>query len=217
MQQNVIPFFRQESDCAMLTATVKATSGQAVIIDTGATILNASIAFSCLVEPLPGDKVFINRVGADYYIVSILQRSAHANMALAFPGDVQFNARAGAIAMVAKRELDFTGAEAIRMTAAKTHINSAETALNSGHLSVNARAVDASAGHAKITAQAIDTVAKRISQRVETLVRWVEGVETLHIGSLLQNVRKLFSAHAQQTVITAQKDVRIDGERIHMG
>ena len=31
------------------------------------------------------------------------------------------------------------------------------------------------------------------------------------------NIRKNYTSHADQAVITASKDMRIDGERIHMG
>jgi hypothetical protein len=60
-------------------------------------------------------------------------------------------------------------------------------------------------------------VAKQITQKTDMLLRWVEGVETLSIGNLIQNVRQNYTSHSQQAVITASKDMRIDGERIHMG
>jgi hypothetical protein len=48
-------------------------------------------------------------------------------------------------------------------------------------------------------------------------MRIVEGVETLSIGNLIQHIRQNYTSHSHQTVITARKDMRIDGERIHMG
>ena len=48
-------------------------------------------------------------------------------------------------------------------------------------------------------------------------MRWIEGVETLNIGDLVQTVRRAYTTRAERAVITAQKDVMIDGERIHMG
>ena len=70
---------------------------------------------------------------------------------------------------------------------------------------------------AKIFAGSLHTVAKRVTQRFDALMRWVETVETLNIGNLIQNVRGALASHSHHAVITARKDVKIDGERIHMG
>jgi hypothetical protein len=45
----------------------------------------------------------------------------------------------------------------------------------------------------------------------------INRTEILNIGNLVQNIRKNFTSHSRQAVITASKDMRIDGERIHMG
>jgi hypothetical protein len=69
----------------------------------------------------------------------------------------------------------------------------------------------------KMYTQMFSSVARQVNQKTDILVRWVEQVETLNIGNLIQNVRKNYTSHSDQAVITAKKDMLINGERIHMG
>ena len=54
-------------------------------------------------------------------------------------------------------------------------------------------------------------------QRVEQVVRWVSKLETVNINNWIQNIRNTLSSRSKNAVITAESDMKIDAERIHMG
>ncbi|MEW5725129.1 MAG: DUF3540 domain-containing protein, partial [Thermodesulfobacteriota bacterium] len=104
-----------------------------------------------------------------------------------------------------------------RLTSSETHITGGQVSVNADKLTARARELEAHGQSLRVFADAIDTVAKRLSQRVNILMRWVEDLETLNIGHLVQTVRRTLVSHSHQAVITAKADMRIDGERIHLG
>ena len=64
---------------------------------------------------------------------------------------------------------------------------------------------------------AVDVVAQRATQRLKSCYRWVEEIEHITAGQMIHKVSNLFSVRARQTAITAKDDVKIDGERVHLG
>ena len=77
--------------------------------------------------------------------------------------------------------------------------------------------IEAHSKKVKLFSKSIDTISSRITQRTDVLMRWVENVETLNIGNMVQSIRNTKVCHAKQTIMTAKQDMRIDAERIHMG
>jgi hypothetical protein len=217
VKSNVVPFPPSASDWAVITAVVKGTAEDSVLIETDTGVMNAGVAFGCLVAPEAGDRVLVSRSDRECYVISVLDRPSNADMSLQFPGHVRMNAPKGRIDLTGGTDLNLLAAGKTRLVSRETQIACARVSVHTDELSTRAREFEAHLGTAKIFAEAIDTVAKRIGQRAENVMRWVEGLETLNIGNLVRTVRKTLMSHSDQAVLTAAKDFRIDGERIHMG
>jgi hypothetical protein len=104
-----------------------------------------------------------------------------------------------------------------RLLSGETQIVAEQVNIDADRISTRSREAEVHVQNIRTFAGAIVTAAKSINQRAETLMRWIEGLETLHIGNLVQTVRHNMVLHSRQAVITAKDDVRIDGERIHLG
>jgi hypothetical protein len=179
--------------------------------------MNARAAFSCIVEPRAGDVVLVSQSANDFHVLSVLDRPEQQDMTLRFPSDVSLVASAG--------QMDLVSGDKINVVSATgAHMASDELTFTAGRMRVSTDELTSHANHINNHSQSIslytnilDTVARQVSQKTETLVRWVEGVETLSIGNLIQKVRNNLTSHSSQAVITAKNDMRIDAERIHMG
>lgn len=217
MNPKIIPFNSRTGDSGLIRAQVTAVTGERVVIDTDIGIVTSSTAFSCLVSPQPGDTVLVNCSGDGYYILAILERPDSQDMSLDFPADVKMKSPNGQIDMVSGKDINLLSACDTRMLSANLHVNAGAMDINTGKLTSRSSEIEAHTGSLGLFARSLNLVAKEITQKTDMLVRWVETVETLNIGNLIQNIRRNYTSHSDQAVITAKKDVRIDGERIHMG
>lgn len=217
MNPKIIPMYNQPDECGLVRATVKGVSNESVMIDTGKGVVNARTAFSCLVAPENGDSVLVNYVENDYYILSVLERQEEQDMTLKFPADVKMQAMSGGIDMASNKDINLMTSAETNMMSGNLRFTSGNMDVTTGKLTTRTNDIESHSKTVRLYTHALDTVAKQMSQKTDILVRWVENVETLNIGNLIQRVRKNYTSHSDQAVITAQKDMRLDGERIHMG
>ena len=109
-------------------------------------------------------------------------------------------------------------------SANKTQIVSSELAVTT--VKANIKATELSVSGEKVLSQwrevnsvseAFNFVADRFVQRVKNSFKSVEGVDQINSKNYVQNVAETASIRSKNAVITARKDMKIDGERIHMG
>jgi len=217
MNPNVIPIHGKHDECTLVKATVKGVSKNSLMIDAGFGVVNARTAFSCLVAPVVGDIVLVNQSANAYHVLAVLERSAEQDMTLSFPANVKMQATQGKLDLISTEDISLLTSAETHLIASKLNMTSGNMDVTTGKLTSRTKEVESHSQSVKLYTDIINTVAKQITQRTEILVRWVEGVETLNIGNLIQTVRKNYTSHSHQAVITARKDMRIDGERIHMG
>lgn len=179
-------------------------------------LITARCAVSCLVEPRPGDRVMLAREGGSAFILAILERDTAA-VQLRFPGDVRIQVPAGAMTLTSAGPMTVESASALHQHAPGLRMVAGQAELVTDELKVSSSRATVTVDTCKLVARAMDSVIDRVSQRSKVLVRWVEELESLQAGQLLQKVRQTFSLDARHTVVNARKDVKIDGERIHMG
>lgn len=179
-------------------------------------VITARCAVSCLVEPQPGDRVMLSQDGRQAFILAILERDTEA-VQLRFPGDVRVQVPAGAMTLTSAGPMTVESASALHQHAPRWRMVAGQAEVVTNDLTVSSRRATVTADDCKLLAKALDSVIDRVSQRSKVLVRWVEELESVQAGQLIQRVRQTFSLDARHTVVNARKDVKIDGERIHMG
>jgi hypothetical protein len=196
---------------------VKARTGRSVVVDTGDSIVKAAIAFSCLIAPEADDVVLLSHTDGEWYALAILERPGGNDAALEFPGNVAMSAPNGTVDVHSSADLRLSSAAATQMVSKRMHVASDTIAVGADRIVTRASETESHVGRVQIFADAIDSVVKRVTQHADTVMRWVKQVETLSLGSFIQHVRQSMMSHSDQVVMTAKRDVRIDGERIHMG
>lgn len=77
--------------------------------------------------------------------------------------------------------------------------------------------VEMQAPAVKVVAGKWEVVARTLSERVHSAMRWVRDVATLKAGRRKVQVEGANVERAERHLITAKKDVRVNGNRIHIG
>lgn len=217
MPTNIVPFPFKQSEDQLLVATVSSIAEKNIIIEVNGQLLEAGLAFSCLVKPQPGDRVLVSSSDREYWLLAILERPSEQNMALEFPAHVTMTAPHGSFALHARNDLSTVVGGENRMIATKTSIQGGALSVAVETLHSMTREIEAQTGKASLVADTLSTVTERLIQRAGTVLRWVEGLESVTVKQLVQTVRQSLLSRSKHASHTAETDFMINGQRIHMG
>lgn len=178
--------------------------------------LEAERAASCLLEPTAGDRVLVASVDGQAFVLAVLRREASAPARIDVEGGLELRARSGRVALVG-REVELTASEQARVTAPRLDLSVLAATLFADALAYVGSRVEAEVGKVSLVADVVDTVAERLRQRLQRSYRFVEGLDQVRSGTLDAKATVYARIHAPDTVLTADKLVKIDGEQIHVG
>lgn len=186
------------------TATVKAflTEREArVETETGETI-HARQAASCLLAPVIGDRVLVYAAGEDSHILAVLERPAGLAAEISVPD-------ADHVTLRSAKRLELA---APVMTLAAREMNLVARAVShTGDMLAQS--------FRRIVETVTDKVvgARTITTKAETRTSIVKEVETLNVGTLMQNVEHVATQNSDISLVTARQDVRLDAKRVSVG
>jgi len=149
-------------------------------------------AVSCLVEPVPGDRVLTVEVGEQTYVLAVLERPSEAPLKIDTPGE---------LVVSAKRVSIRTGVFDLVAEAA----NLVGHAFNSLF-----RTSKRISGTDTVIAQSTSLSAK---ERVSI----ISGADVQQAGVLSQSVEGPVAQTSHTAVVTAKTDIRLNAERINVG
>jgi hypothetical protein len=197
--------------------TVKLAEGGAFRVAAESGVVSAKRSFSCLVEPMSGDMVLVSRASSGCYILAILERNGDQRACLAFEGDADLSLKQGRLRVAAQGGIDLVSAKDTALVSPELSINSVQADVSIQHLSFFGTFLQGQIERIKLIGQACDSIFERVSQRVKQCYRWVDELDQLKAGQLNYLVKKLMSLRGKYSVLTAEEDVRIDGDKILMG
>lgn len=178
----------------------------------------AKVAFSCHVRPIAGDKVMYTRdPESGCYILAILERLTGTDTVLSFPGDVKVESANGLVNIAARAGIDLTTGSAVTLTASDINVSAAQGRFTVLDMQAAGESFSGSLKKMQLISDTIDVVAQRLTHRLKSSYRWIEEIEHTAAGQMLHRVRNLFSVRSRHSTITAEQDVKINGERVHLG
>ncbi len=179
---------------------------------------DARRAVSCLVEPQTGDRVLLSRAGDDVcFILGILERPQAVPTTLSFIGDTHIKTHDGRLQITAGEGLGIGSARDISLAAGRCELIAGEAQFQVGRAAVSGASAEIQWEKLRIIAGAIDTIADRVSQRLKRCYRWVEDIDQLKAGQLFYLVKNVLTLRSKHSTMTAKGEMKIDGERVHMG
>lgn len=189
-----------------------------IIVRTQRGRYEARKAISCLIHPQVGDRVLLATDAASTgYILAVLERHRQTALGMNFEGDVHLNVKQGRLKIAAQQGIDLASAGAVNTTAENININAVKGRFSIHDLFFQSGFFQAQVERVQWLGRFVDTLVDRVSLRAKRIYRTADEFEQIRTGRLDYLVKKLLSFRSRYTIITAKEDVKVDGERIHIG
>ncbi|WP_437878030.1 DUF3540 domain-containing protein [Sorangium sp. So ce513] len=214
--RKIEPAARPEAATQEVGRVVRAADG-AFVVASGAAELEARRAVSCMVEPEADDVVLVSVVpGRGAYILAVLERQG-SDVSVVLDGDLRVKLPSGRFVVGAAEGVTIASGKEVGVVAGEVKVNARLGSLFVESLSYVGTAVQAEIERAKVKAAALDASVERVVERVKRVYRFVEELEQLRAERVDYVARKNMSLRGENTLVTAEELVKLDGAQIHLG
>ncbi|MGK3995281.1 DUF3540 domain-containing protein [Sorangium sp. So ce1024] len=214
--RKIEPAARPEAATQEVGRVVRAADG-AFVVASGAAELEARRAVSCMVEPEADDVVLVSVVpGRGAYILAVLERQGR-DVSVVLDGDLRVKLPGGRFVVGAAEGVTIASGKEVGVVAGEVKVNARLGSLFVESLSYVGTAVQAEIERAKVKAAALDASVERVVERVKRVYRFVEELEQLRAERVDYVARKNMSLRGENTLVTAEELVKLDGAQIHLG
>jgi hypothetical protein len=195
---------------------VARADGASFAVASGSEEHDARRAVSCLVQPEVGDEVVVSVTPSGRYILAILERRGTAAR-LVLDGDLSVSLPSGRFTVDAADGVSVVSGTDVGVVSPTVDVRADRGSVVLESLSFLGATIEAEVGRAKVVATLLESVAERVSQRCRRAFRFVTEIEQLRAHRIDYTAEQTMSLRAENTVLTAQELVKIDGEQIHVG
>ena len=181
-------------------------------------VYEATKAFSCLIEPIVNDIVLFSvDTRTHCHILSIIERTEHADTVLSLSGDVTFDATQGKLNLNSRQGINISSDQNINLASEECSLIAKNALIGIENITAVGARLVSKISCIQSFSQTVETVAVNLLQKLKNSFRVVEGVDQSRSRDVLTTVRNLYSIRSTQATILAKKDIKVDAERIHMG
>ncbi|MEY4503714.1 MAG: hypothetical protein RL154_2 [Pseudomonadota bacterium] len=158
----------------------------------------AKKAFSCLVKPLQGDLVSLLNNEDEYYIVDILERKSKHQCEIIVDGDLKITS------------LD------LEINSYDIKINSAIFATQSANLTLHGKTIELVSNAYKNSGSSSENIFLEDIRRSDRSYNYIKGHEEIQCNSSRHLTKESRVVRSKNLVATAEDQVKIDGQNIHL-
>ena len=210
----VAPEFRVLEDwrdqSAFVIGKVLSLTGRTEVeIESSDRVLTARRAFSCLVEPIAGDRVLAAQTAEGLYVIAVLDRLIADQATLALPSAGALTIAASDISIAARTEA--------RIEARTVTVRSGAFHLASDIVTLLGRLSTWVSETIRVSSRTQEVSADTISSKSLDRVAIVERADVLQAGTLTQTIGEIATTTAPIAVIATEEDLRLDGKRVTVG
>ncbi len=201
---------QEDSGAALSIGRIVAKSNVLTVAAAGVE-LPARPAASCLLAPEIGDAVLIVAGSAGQtYVLAVLERpgTAPAVVSASVPSPLM-RIEAGQLAL--------SGVEELTLAAPRTTLRTGAFAVMADVVTFAARLMTQALEHFRSSARSVEIVSTDLAIKAARRTTLVEETDVLEAGTLVQTIATAAVMSAQSAVVTAQQDLRLDGERVTVG
>ncbi len=197
---------------------VTGSSGHRFTIETTSGTWQARPAVSCLLQPEIGDLVLLTAHSAyEAYILAVLERQTDATAELLFERDITITSRGGQINLVSRQDINIIPKKRLQIISGETGIHTQKAEITIDEMSFWGKFLDANVKSIRLLANGFESVIHLLRQKLSRSYRTIEEVEHVKADRYDCHARSLLSLKGKYSTITANEDVKIDAERIHIG
>jgi len=196
---------------------VLARDGRDARIERDGAVVAARVAFSCLVQPEPGDRVLTGMADGTIWVISVLERTSDAPMRLWAEGDVSIVSTHGDVSLVAGRSVNVDGAERARIAAPEIDLHAGLASFVLDELVQIGRKASLFVKNIRQVGEMMETFAEHVLVRAQRGSRFIEESDQLRAGDIDHRAEGTLQMRAKSMFMTADTVVRMDADQIHMG
>ena len=178
--------------------------------------LPARVAFGCLIQPEPGDRVLTSLADGTLWVLAVLDRPGTAPPRLWADGDLGI-AAGGDIAVLAGGDLSLSAAATARTAAPEIELHAGTARFVLDELTQIGRRALNYVSSIRTMSEVIETFSGHILTRAKRASRFIAHADLLRAGDIDHRAEGTLQLHAQSGFITAETLVRVDADQIHMG
>jgi hypothetical protein len=205
-------------DIRLTSGAMERREGVALLVRIGGALVEARRAKGCLVEPEVGDTVLVARSDDAAFVLSVLVGASPGGASVvAVEGDLTLRSTRGRVAVVGDEGVSVTSGGEVAVNAPSIVARTMSATLFAETLSYLGRRVEAQVDRVKVVGQALETAFDRVSARVKHSFRTIDEIERVKAGELHVDVEATLNLHGKNTLMTAEKLVKLDGEQISLG
>ncbi len=198
--------------------TLDASKSRAFVVRIDHAEYRCQKAASCLLEPSVGDRVLLSACGdGSSYVLAVLEREDAERATLTIEGNLFLSLPSGSVSMVARDGITLASTTEVAIVAPRLDVKAVEGSVAIDRLAVVGTRLLAEIVNVKAVAETIDTLAERISQKAKRMYRFVEELDQLKAKHVDYSAERGLHLHGQNSLVTADELVKVDGEHIHMG
>ncbi len=199
------------------SAVLLARDGRAARIACDGTVCAARIAFGCLIQPEPGDRVLTGLADGTIWIVSVLDRQSDAPPRLWAEGDIAIVSARGDISLTAAQAVNVDAGARARIAAPEIDLHAGIAQFVLDELLQVGRRANLYVAKIRSVGEMVETFAEHVLTRAKRGSRFIEESDQLRAGDIDHRAEGNLQLRAETAFITADTVVRVDADQIHMG
>lgn len=209
-----LPYRNASEQC--FCGIIKGKSEQQWIVDTGLGVVTAKTAFSCLVKPQINDQVMIACDSNDYYILAITAREVTSQLEVNFGDLVSASISEGNLSLDCEDTFTIQ-TKATELSSRTVKVTATDSQLLSHKVTVVGDDLSTKFNSVKRFANNVLDICETVTRKLTHCFKHVDGLEQHQSRDSIQSVKNSLTMRSHHANITARKEMKIDGERIHMG
>jgi hypothetical protein len=214
-----VAFEKQQATTVVQTVgTVVAATRKTLRVRIDDEVVRARKAFSCLVQPEPGDHVIVAEPadGAPY-VLAVLERPRASAVGITVDGDCSLKVRNGRFRVDAARGVDLVSRGEIAMDAPEFEVRAGTGRFLIESLTHFGRTVRTRLRRIDLVAGVMDACLERLTQRAQRSYRIVDETDCVRSGEMDYRARGNVNVRGRNALVTAEELVKMDGDQIHVG
>jgi len=177
----------------------------------------ARIAFGCLIQPEPGDRVLTAAADGTVWIIAVLDRQSDAPPRLWAEGSIDIVSARGDISLTAGRAVEIGAGSRTRLAAPELELHAGVARFVLDELIHVGQRINWYVSKLRCVGEMVETFADHVLTRVKRSSRFVEESDHLRAGDIDHRAQGTLQLRGEVAFVTADTVVRVDAEQIHMG
>ncbi len=173
-------------------------------------------ASGCLVQPEAGDLVTIHRLSDELAFITDVLRSNSSTTNIVCQKAIRITSEDGIVLSTAKN-IHFEVAQSIKIAATLVEAKLSRVKVLSDLIGLHFRKLCKVGVEVETKVMKMRLMAQYIFQDAKSYIRNTSDTESAQSGTYSQKVSGMAVSESQYFCLIAQKDARLDGERIHIG